>query len=46
MHFLLYTLMKDVCKVLGSDSIAKWSIGAISGMGSQITMSDHENIYI
>jgi hypothetical protein len=34
MHFSLYTLMKDVCKVLECDSIAKWSVGAISGMGS------------
>ncbi len=34
MHFSLYTLMKDACKVLGCDSNAKWSVGAITGMGS------------
>jgi hypothetical protein len=34
MHFSLYTLMKDVCKVLGCDSIAKRSIEALSGMES------------
>ncbi len=48
--------MKDVCKVLGCDSIAKWSVGAILGREAmankllaiclQITMSDSENIYI
>jgi hypothetical protein len=34
MHFSLYTLLKDVCKVLGWDFNAKLSIGAIKGVGS------------
>jgi hypothetical protein len=34
MHFLLYTLLKDVCKVLGCDSNMKWYVGAITGVGS------------
>jgi hypothetical protein len=31
---VLYAFMKDVYEVLGCDSIAKWSVGAILGMGS------------
>jgi hypothetical protein len=34
MHFSLYTLLKDVCKVLGCDFNTKWSVGAITGVGS------------
>ena len=34
MHFSLYTLLKDVCKVSGCDSKIKWSVGAITGVQS------------
>ncbi len=33
-HFSFYTLLEDVCKVLGCDSNAKWSVGAITGVGN------------
>ncbi len=33
MHFSLYTLLKDACKVLRCDSNTKWSVGAITGVG-------------
>jgi hypothetical protein len=34
MYLRLYALLKGVCKVLGCDSNIKWSIGAITGVGS------------
>jgi hypothetical protein len=35
MHFSLHTLLKDVCKVLGCNYNTKWSVEAITGVGSQ-----------